>query len=54
MIGVLYLENRLSDGAFTQKKSQVTELLMLQAAICVENARLTDELAGVAGPPVLT
>ncbi len=48
-VGILCLENRLVEGAFTPKKSQVTELLMLQAAICVENSRLADELVKVTG-----
>ena len=44
MIGVLYLENRLSDGVFTPKKTQMTELLTAQAAISLENVRLLDEM----------
>ena len=48
---MLYLENRLSDGAFTAEKAQVTELLMIQAAICVENARLADELLRAVDSP---
>ena len=44
MIGVLYLENRLSDGVFTPKKAHMTELLTAQAAISLENVRLLDEM----------
>ncbi len=44
MIGVLYLENRQSDGVFTPKKTQMTELLTTQAAISLENVRLLDEM----------
>jgi GAF domain-containing protein len=44
MIGVLYLENRLSDGVFTVEKTQMTELLTSQAAISLENARLVMEM----------
>ena len=40
IIGILYLENRLSDSVFTAEKTQVTELLTLQAAISLENATL--------------
>lgn len=43
-VGMLYLENSLSDGVFTAEKSQMTELLMLQAAILLENARLAEGL----------
>ncbi len=43
LIGVLYLENRLSEGIFTTEKSVMTELLTSHAAISLENARLLDE-----------
>jgi predicted ATPase/signal transduction histidine kinase len=43
LLGVLYLENRLSEGIFTTEKSIMTELLTSQAAISIENARLLDE-----------
>lgn len=41
-IGILYLENRLTDGVFTPEKAQMTELLTSQAAISLENARLLE------------
>ena len=44
MIGIIYLENRLSEGVFTSEKTQMTELLTSQAAISLENARLVDEM----------
>ena len=44
LIGILYLENRLSDSVFTSEKTQMTELLTSQAAISLENARLLDEM----------
>jgi len=44
MIGILYLENRLSDSVFTWEKTQMTELLTSQAAISLENARLVAEM----------
>jgi predicted ATPase/signal transduction histidine kinase len=43
LIGVLYLENRLSEGIFTPEKSGMTELLTSHAAISLENARLLEE-----------
>ena len=45
MIGILYLENRLSDDLFTPEKTRMTELLTLQAALSLENARLLRQLA---------
>ncbi len=44
MIGVLYLENRLSDNIFTAEKTQMADLLTSQAAISLENARLLVEM----------
>jgi len=43
LIGLLYLENRLSAGVFTAEKTDMTELLTAQAAISLENARLLEE-----------
>jgi len=43
LIGLLYLENRLSAGVFTAEKSDITELLTAQAAISLENARLLEQ-----------
>lgn len=43
LIGLLYLENRLSEGVFTPEKISVTELLTAQAAISLENARLLEQ-----------
>jgi PAS domain S-box-containing protein len=45
MIGILYLENNLSTGVFTSDRLQVLKLLMAQAAISLENARLYEQLA---------
>ena len=39
-VGILYLENNLTQGAFTQERVEVLNLLMSQAAISIENARL--------------
>jgi len=43
LIGLLYLENRLSAGVFTAEKINMTELLTAQAAISLENAHLLEE-----------
>jgi predicted ATPase/signal transduction histidine kinase len=40
LIGLLYLENNLTIGAFTEDRTQVIQLLCTQAAISLENARL--------------
>jgi two-component system, NarL family, sensor kinase len=45
MIGILYLENNLSARVFTSDRLQVLKLLMTQAAISLENARLYEQLA---------
>lgn len=42
-IGLLYLENRLSEGVFTPEKISMTELLTAQAAISLENAKLLEQ-----------
>jgi PAS domain S-box-containing protein len=44
LIGILYLENNLSTGVFTNDRLQVLKLLMAQAAISLENARLYKQL----------
>ncbi|OCQ99690.1 serine/threonine protein kinase [Oscillatoriales cyanobacterium USR001] len=40
LIGVLYLENNLTVGAFTSDRVEVLNLICAQAAISLENARL--------------
>jgi len=40
LIAILYLENNLTVGAFTNDRLQVLNLLCSQAAISLENARL--------------
>jgi predicted ATPase/signal transduction histidine kinase len=40
LIGLLYLENNLTSGAFTHDRTEVIQLLCAQAAISLENARL--------------
>ncbi len=44
LAGVLYLENQLAAGAFTPERSQVLNLLSVQAAIAIENAKLYSQL----------
>jgi predicted ATPase/signal transduction histidine kinase len=43
-IGILYLENNLTTGAFTPDRLEVLKVLSSQAAISIENARLYDHL----------
>ena len=42
--GVLYLENNLNSHAFTVKRLRVLDVLLAQAAISLENARVYDRL----------
>ncbi|MEA5603131.1 AAA family ATPase [Nostoc sp. UHCC 0252] len=44
LIGILYLENNLTVGAFTSDRLQVLKLITTQAAISLENARLYHKL----------
>jgi PAS domain S-box-containing protein len=48
LIGILYLENNLSTGVFTNDRLQVLKLLIAQAAVSLENARLYERLADYA------
>lgn len=43
-IGILYLENHLTVGAFTPERIEVLNLITSQAAISIENARLYQRL----------
>ncbi|HSH05805.1 MAG TPA: AAA family ATPase [Anaerolineae bacterium] len=45
VVGVLYLENTLTTGAFPAERIEVLNLLSSQAAISIENASLYDELS---------
>ncbi|ACC82163.1 trifunctional serine/threonine-protein kinase/ATP-binding protein/sensor histidine kinase [Nostoc punctiforme] len=40
LLGILYLENNLTTGAFTSDRVEILNLLCTQAAISLENARL--------------
>lgn len=44
LLGVLYLENNLATGAFTEKRVQVLRLLAAQAAVSLGNALLYENL----------
>jgi predicted ATPase/signal transduction histidine kinase/tRNA A-37 threonylcarbamoyl transferase component Bud32 len=39
-IGIIYLENRLAQGAFTQERLEIIKVLVSQMAISIENARI--------------
>jgi len=43
--GIIYLENNLTTGAFTQKRMALLRTLATQAAISLENARLYNKIA---------
>jgi predicted ATPase/signal transduction histidine kinase len=44
LIGILYLENQLMTGAFTRDRLEILQVLVAQAAISIENARLYTDL----------
>ncbi|MCP4130560.1 MAG: AAA family ATPase [bacterium] len=44
LIGVVYLENNLSIGAFTAERIEILKLLSSQVAISIENAKLYENL----------
>ncbi|AFY41078.1 ATP-binding sensor histidine kinase [Nostoc sp. PCC 7107] len=44
LIGILYLENNLTVGAFTRDRREILHLLISQTAISLENARLYAQL----------
>jgi predicted ATPase/signal transduction histidine kinase/DNA-binding NarL/FixJ family response regulator len=44
LTGILYLENSLTEGAFTEQRLQVLNLLSSQVAISIENALLYNNL----------
>ncbi len=45
LVAIVYLENHLTKGAFTSDRLEVLQLLIAQAAISLENARLYEQLA---------
>ncbi|NEO52306.1 MAG: AAA family ATPase [Okeania sp. SIO3B5] len=44
LIGIIYLENNLTKGAFTSERLELLEMITTQAAISLENALLYDTL----------
>jgi transcriptional regulator with GAF, ATPase, and Fis domain len=44
LVGILYLENNLASGAFSVQRTTALRLLVSQAAIALENARLFAEI----------
>ncbi|MBL0171168.1 MAG: GAF domain-containing protein [Gemmatimonadaceae bacterium] len=44
LIGLLYLENNLTTGAFTPQRLQVLQLIASEVATAIENARLSENL----------
>ncbi len=44
VIGILYLENNLTEGAFTRDRVETLQLLTSQAAIALENANLYQQI----------
>ncbi|MGD1713857.1 GAF domain-containing sensor histidine kinase, partial [Dapis sp. BLCC M172] len=44
LIGIIYLENNLTTGAFTSERLQLLEMITTQAAISLENAFMYDTL----------
>ena len=44
LVGVIYMENNLTAGAFTEDRIEVMNLLSEQASISIENAQLYDSL----------
>ena len=47
LIGIVYLENNLTTGAFTIDRIEILKMLSSQAAISIENARLYSNLENV-------
>jgi PAS domain S-box-containing protein len=45
LIGILYLENNLTTKAFTPERIQLLEMILSQAAISLENARIYEALS---------
>jgi predicted ATPase/class 3 adenylate cyclase/predicted Ser/Thr protein kinase len=42
--GLIYLENNIADGAFTQNRTEVLKILGAQAAISIENAKYYNDI----------
>ncbi len=44
LVGILYLENRLSDSVFTAERADITNLFTYEAAVSLENAKLLEKM----------
>lgn len=44
LLGILYLENRLTAGVFTTERIEMIRILAAQAAVSIENAQIYEEL----------
>ncbi|AFZ03477.1 ATP-binding sensor histidine kinase [Calothrix sp. PCC 6303] len=44
LVGIIYLENKITSGVFTQERQQIISLLSSQIAISLENAQLYSNL----------
>ena len=44
LIGILYLENNISTGAFTRNRVEIVDMLAAQAAVSIDNSRLYENL----------
>ncbi|MFH1191836.1 MAG: AAA family ATPase [Candidatus Omnitrophota bacterium] len=44
LVGILYLENRLSDSVFTIERANITNLFTYEAAVSLENAKLLEKM----------
>jgi len=44
LVGILYLENRLSDSVFTAERAEITNLFTYEAAVSLENAKLLEKM----------
>ncbi len=44
LVGILYLENRLSDSVFTAERADITTLFTYEAAVSLENAKLLEKM----------
>ena len=45
LLGLLYLENNITEGAFTKDRIEILNIIISQTAISIENARLYESLS---------
>ena len=46
MLGIIYIDNRLKSGVFTERHLAMLSAFANQAAVAIQNARLYDNLRG--------